>query len=79
MSFFSQGYKEKNEFLNPNTMDEVIRHVELCFTQFKQRTKNSNKGQQKYNDKFDPKKKNFKHPQQPSQSAPVKKNIFVGK
>jgi hypothetical protein len=41
MSCFPQVYKDKIEFLNPKTMDEVIRHAKLCFTQFKQRTENA--------------------------------------
>jgi len=35
MSIFPQAYKYKIESLNPKTMDEVIRHAKLCFTQFK--------------------------------------------
>jgi hypothetical protein len=38
MSCLPQAYKDKIEFLNPKTMDEVIRHAKLCFTQFKQRS-----------------------------------------
>jgi hypothetical protein len=38
MSCLPQAYKDKIEFLNPKTMDEVIRHAKLCYTQFKQRS-----------------------------------------
>jgi hypothetical protein len=78
MSFFPQAYKEKNEFLNPKSMDEVIRHDKLCFTQFKQRSENTKTWKHKNKDKFDPKKKLFKHPRQPSHSAPVRRNKFNG-
>ena len=61
MSCLPQAYTDKIEFLNLETMDEVIRHAKLCFTQFKQRTKYAKSWQHKYKDKFDPKKKNFKH------------------
>ena len=77
MSCLPQAYEDKIEFLNPKTMDEVIRHAKLCFTQFKQRFKNKKSCQYKSKDKFDPKKQ-FKHHRQPSHSAPVRRNIFNG-
>jgi hypothetical protein len=41
MSCLPQAYKDKIEFLNPKTMDEIIRHAKLCYTQFKQRYENT--------------------------------------
>ena len=35
MSCLIQACKDKNEFLNPKTMDEVIRNAILLFSQFK--------------------------------------------
>ena len=41
MICFPTVYKEKIEFLNLETMDEVIRHAKLCFNQFKERSENT--------------------------------------
>jgi hypothetical protein len=41
ISCLPQAYKDKIEFLNPKTMDEIIRHTKLCYTNFKQRYENT--------------------------------------
>jgi len=78
MRFMPQVYIDKIEFLNPKTMDEVIRHTKLCFIQFKKRFENTKSWKHKSKDTFDPRKKSFKHPRQPSQSAPVRRNKYFG-
>jgi hypothetical protein len=79
MSFLSQFYKDKIEFLNPKKMDEVIIHAKLCYTQFKKRYENTKtwKNRNKEN-KFDLRKKQFKNLCQPSQNAPIRRNMFSG-
>jgi hypothetical protein len=63
MSCLPQAYKDKIEFINPNMMDEVIRHTKLCYNQFKQRYENTKTWKDKNkNNKFDPRKKEFKYP-----------------
>jgi hypothetical protein len=41
MICFPTVYKDKIEFLNLETMDEVIRHAKLYFNQFKERSENT--------------------------------------
>jgi hypothetical protein len=80
MSCLSQSFKDKVKFLNPKAMDEVIRHANLCYTQFKQRYENTKKWKNNNtNNQLDPRKKNFNHAHHPSQSALVRKNRFSGK
>ena len=60
-------------------MGEVIRHANYSLLNLirEKKMKTSN---HKHKDKIDPKKKNFKHPQKPSDNVPIKKNNrFVGK
>jgi hypothetical protein len=40
MSCMPQAYKDKIDFINPKTMDEVTMHTMMCFTKFKWSSEN---------------------------------------
>ena len=37
LSYLPQDYKDRIEFDNPKTLDEVLRKARLCYEQYKQR------------------------------------------
>ena len=52
LSDFPESYKDRIEFDNPKTLDEVLRKERLCFEQYKQRNDLSKTWKEKKREKF---------------------------
>ena len=50
MRCLPQSYKDKFQFLNANTMDEIIRHTNLCYSEFKKRCESTKTSQNRNKD-----------------------------
>ena len=62
LSFFPHAYKDRIEFDNPKTLDEVLRKLRLCFEQYKQWNDLSKTWKDKKQENFNEKNKGFKPP-----------------
>ena len=62
LNCLSQSYKDRIEFDNPKTLDEVLRKARLCFEQYKQRNDLSKVWKGKEQENFNQRKKGFQPP-----------------
>ena len=53
MNYLPQNYRDKLEFENPKTMEEVIMQEKLCYAQFKQRADLNKTWQNKKKEKLE--------------------------
>ena len=60
LSGFPQSYKDRIEFYEPRTLDEMIRKSKYCYEQSKGKDDYHKTWKDKKNDKFDQSKKCFK-------------------
>ena len=57
-----QSYKDQIEFYEPRTLEEAIRKAEYCYEQSKRKPDYQKAWKNKMNEKFDQRKRGFKHP-----------------
>jgi hypothetical protein len=59
LSFLPQSYKEKIEFDNPKSLNEVFRKAQMCYDQYKQRSEIPKAWKDKKHDRLNQHKKGF--------------------